>query len=68
MESTALPMFTLAPTIILDVDECTSGSGGCRDPNAVCTNTIGSYHCRGCKTGYQYNGHRCEGKLIMKSK
>ena len=29
-------------TIILDVDECLTGNGGCSD---ICTNTIGSFEC-----------------------
>ena len=43
---------------VLDVDECANGSNTC-DPNATCTNTLGSYTCA-CKTGFVANGTRCD--------
>ncbi|XP_077978069.1 uncharacterized protein LOC144433608 [Glandiceps talaboti] len=39
-----------------DVDECTEGLNNC-DPMATCTNTIGSYTCGTCPTGYLGNGY-----------
>ncbi|XP_019861229.1 PREDICTED: fibrillin-2-like [Amphimedon queenslandica] len=34
-----------------DIDECSSGNGGCQQ---ICVNTNGSYHCT-CQTGYSLN-------------
>lgn len=35
----------------VDVDECTSGNGGC-DPLTTCTNTLGGRTCGACPSGY----------------
>ncbi|CAB3982448.1 sushi, von Willebrand factor type A, EGF and pentraxin domain-containing 1-like [Paramuricea clavata] len=40
-----------------DVDECQAS--GCSDPNAICTNTAGTYHCNNCKPGYSFDGSKC---------
>ena len=40
-----------------DVDECAQGAGPC-DPNATCTNTVGSYGCR-CNEGWEGDGRAC---------
>ena len=50
------------PTIIsiVDVDECASSGANDCDPNAVCTNTEGSYVCR-CGKGYTGDGKTCIG-------
>ncbi|XP_038621839.1 thrombospondin-4 [Tachyglossus aculeatus] len=37
--------------VCADVDECRNGNGGCV-PNSVCTNTLGSYRCGPCKSGF----------------
>lgn len=45
-----------------DVDECSlTGGSGC-DPNALCTNTEGSYICR-CLRGFEGDGRNCIGKV-----
>lgn len=46
--------------IILDIDECASVELNQCDPNALCTNTEGSYICR-CLRGYQGDGITCSG-------
>ena len=43
-----------------DIDECSEGTFIC-EPNALCTNTIGSYTCT-CKFGYTEDGSTCMGK------
>ena len=43
--------------ITTDIDECTEDTDMC-DPNAECTNTIGSYNCT-CTVGYTGNGRNC---------
>ena len=43
--------------IILDENECLTGTHMC-DPNAKCTNTIGSYSCD-CRYGFSGNGQTC---------
>ena len=45
----------------VDLDECASPETNECDPNAICTNTEGSYVCR-CLKGYQGNGRICTGK------
>ena len=47
----------------LDIDECTEDLDDC-DPNAMCTNTNGSYTCA-CNEGYSGNGTTCEGKRLL---
>ena len=51
-------LFTIA---YLDFDECESSETNECDPNALCTNTEGSYACR-CVKGYQGDGTNCTGK------
>ena len=43
----------------LDIDECIE-SHGCHS-DAVCTNSVGSYHCQ-CETGYNGDGVNCQCK------
>ncbi len=45
---------------VSDIDECFLGNHTC-DENADCANIAGSYNCT-CKTGYDGDGSRCEGK------
>lgn len=45
----------------VDFDECASPETNECDPNALCTNTEGSYVCR-CVKGYQGDGTNCTGK------
>ena len=47
--------------IISDKDECASREQNECDPNALCTNTEGSYVCR-CLRGYEGDGKTCEGR------
>ena len=47
--------------IFADIDEC-SLEGTCV-PEAVCTNSIGSFSCV-CRTGFTGNETYCEGKVI----
>ena len=47
-------------SIMIDVDECTRSEANKCDPNALCTNTEGSYVCR-CLNGYQGDGRNCTG-------
>ena len=54
-------VFTL---IIIDIDECVSAETNECDPNALCTNTDGSYICR-CLSGYQGDGRNCTGKYSL---
>ena len=42
-----------------DKDECTDDGSLCH-VNAICTNTEGSHTCT-CKTGYEGDGHDCQG-------
>ena len=48
----------LSSLLSVDIDECEEGND-C-DPNALCTNTEGSYVCR-CIRGYIGNGRNCIG-------
>jgi len=43
-----------------DTDECASSQSNECDPNALCTNTEGSYICR-CVKGFSGDGTICEG-------
>ena len=44
----------------LDVDECAEEGNNECDPNALCTNTEGSYVCR-CLRGFEGDGRSCVG-------
>jgi hypothetical protein len=59
VECYILKMVTLL--FFLDVDECQPSGHRCSDPNAICTNTAGSYHCNNCKPGYSFDGSKCAG-------
>ena len=43
--------------ILSDVDECARSIDSC-DPNALCTNSLGSYQCQ-CNSGWLGNGTYC---------
>lgn len=51
-------VFKLGIYILVDVDECEEGND-CH-PNALCTNTEGSYVCR-CFRDYEGDGRNCTG-------
>ena len=53
---------TLSP--ITDIDECADGDQNECDPNALCTNTEGSYVCR-CLRGYKGDGRNCTGMFLL---
>ena len=46
----------------VDLDECNSPIGDACDPNALCTNTEGSYVCR-CLRGFKGDSRNCTGKF-----
>lgn len=48
---------------LLDFDECADNKTDKCAPNALCTNSEGSYVCR-CLKGYEGDGRRCVGKII----
>ena len=48
------------PFLFADVDECADSETNSCDPDAVCSNTEGSYVCR-CKSGYTGDGRTCLG-------
>jgi len=47
----------------LDYDECANEDQNECDPNALCTNTEGSYVCR-CLRGYEGAGRNCTGNFM----
>ena len=47
----------------LDYDECADEDQNECDPNALCTNTEGSYVCR-CLRGYEGDGRNCTGNYM----
>lgn len=49
---------------IEDIDECEDGETNDCHPNALCTNTDGSYVCR-CLRGYQGDGKTCTGTCSL---
>ena len=53
--------YNLSYSFFSDTDECTIPERNECDPNAMCTNTEGSYVCR-CKKGYSGVGKNCTGK------
>lgn len=59
-KKTALKFFLL----FADVDECTNSELNECDPNAMCTNTEGSYVCR-CKKDFEGDGRNCTGKPVL---
>ena len=48
--------------LAVDIPECKRGLDNC-DPNATCTNTIGSYDCM-CNTGFTGDGFTCTGRYF----
>ena len=48
---------------ILDIDECADEDQNDCDPNAKCSNIVGSYNCR-CLKGYEGDGRDCTGKSL----
>ena len=48
--------------MLLDVNECSGGSNPC-DPNAMCTNTDGSFTCA-CMDGFTGDGDSCAGEKL----
>ena len=47
-----------------DVNECQSDALNECEPNALCTNTEGSYICR-CLRGFEGDGRQCIGKAVF---
>ena len=50
--------------VIVDIDECITASHKC-DPNANCTNTVGSHSCS-CEDGFTGSGSSCSGRSVTK--
>ena len=50
--------------LVLDIDECADEYENDCDPNAVCTNTEGSYICQ-CYRGFEGDGQNCTGQLKL---
>lgn len=51
---------------VVDRDECENDDFSDCDPNALCTNTDGSYVCR-CLRGYMGDGKNCTGIIFFLS-
>lgn len=65
LETQVLSYGRLKCLFVIDVDECESPEANSCHPNALCTNTEGSYVCR-CLRGYNGNGRNCTGKTVGK--
>ena len=59
-----LVLFVCLFVSIEDIDECEEGKTNDCHPNALCTNTDGSYVCR-CLRGYQGDGKTCTGTCSL---
>lgn len=55
-----MPNLKLLQFFVTDIDECENDELNECDPNALCTNTEGSYVCR-CRGGYTEDGKTCTG-------
>ena len=60
MVSAYLYFHSLRRVPLIDIDECSIEEGFPCHPNAMCSNTIGSFLCT-CVTGYSGGGKSCEG-------